>query len=233
MTLPPPPSPDGRRSNWLGSNLALLGSAAVLSVYAAGYVRTKPAADRLAEESERRRPPAPPPPVITVGHVDVTPETASVRHAVTPVKKIEVTPPPRPKTDSIVARHAATPAPVAAVPAPVAAPAPPAVVVVQPPAPPPADTTAEKIPPVLKDGLYSGWGTSRHGDIQAYVEIKGGKIMSAFISECLTQYDCSWIAKLPSQVVERQSPEVDFVSGATQSTNAFYYAVVEALKKAK
>jgi len=26
---------------------------------------------------------------------------------------------------------------------------------------------------------------------------------------------------------------VDYVSGATQSTNAFYYAVVEALSKAK
>ena len=31
----------------------------------------------------------------------------------------------------------------------------------------------------------------------------------------------------------RQSPEVDYVSGATQSVNAFYYAVVEALNKAK
>jgi len=34
-------------------------------------------------------------------------------------------------------------------------------------------------------------------------------------------------------VVARQSPEVDYVSGATQSTNAFYYAVVEALARAK
>ena len=81
--------------------------------------------------------------------------------------------------------------------------------------------------------MYSGWGTSRHGDIQAYVEIKGGKITSAFISECLTQYSCSWIAKLPPQVVERQSAEMDYVSGATQSSNALYYAVVDALKKAK
>jgi len=34
-------------------------------------------------------------------------------------------------------------------------------------------------------------------------------------------------------VVERQSAEVDYVTGATQSTNAFYYAVVQALSKAK
>ena len=34
-------------------------------------------------------------------------------------------------------------------------------------------------------------------------------------------------------VVSRQSADVDYVSGATQSTNAFYYAVLEALSKAK
>lgn len=84
-----------------------------------------------------------------------------------------------------------------------------------------------------KDGLYSGWGTSRHGDIEAYVEIKGGKITSAFISECLTQYSCSWIAKLPPMVIEAQSAEIDYISGATHSSNAFYYAVANALKKAQ
>ena len=41
------------------------------------------------------------------------------------------------------------------------------------------------------------------------------------------------IEKLPPQVAQRQSPEVDYVSGATQSTDAFYYGVVEALSKAK
>ena len=229
MTSPP----DGRGSNWLKSNLAALASAAVLSVYAVGYARTKPAADLLASESERRRPPAPPPPVITVGHVDVAPPESPRQGVDKPAKKIEVTPPP-PTADTVVAPPVAVPAPIVAS---------------QqqeqplPQTPPPADTAttekpektdkAEKQPVVLKDGLYSGWGTSRHGDIQAYVEIKGGKITSAFISECLTQYDCSWISRLPAQVVARQSPDVDFVSGATHSTNAFYYAVVEALKKAK
>jgi uncharacterized protein with FMN-binding domain len=41
------------------------------------------------------------------------------------------------------------------------------------------------------------------------------------------------IDMLPPQVAKRQSPEVDYVSGATQSTNAFYFAVVDALGKAK
>jgi len=84
-----------------------------------------------------------------------------------------------------------------------------------------------------KDGTYLGWGTSRHGDIQASVEVRDGRIASATIAQCLTRYSCSWIAALPPQVVARQSPETDYVSGATQSTNAFYYAVIEALSKAK
>jgi uncharacterized protein with FMN-binding domain len=85
----------------------------------------------------------------------------------------------------------------------------------------------------LKDGTYLGWGSSRHGDIQASVVIEGGRIASATIAQCLTRYSCSWIAALPPQVVARQSPNVDYVSGATQSTNAFYDAVVDALTKAK
>ena len=84
-----------------------------------------------------------------------------------------------------------------------------------------------------KDGTYLGWGTSRHGDIQAQVVIEGGRIVSATIAQCWTRYSCSWIAALPPQVARRQSPEVDYVSGATQSTNSFYYGVVEALAKAK
>lgn len=84
-----------------------------------------------------------------------------------------------------------------------------------------------------KDGTYSGWGTSRHGQIEAVLEVKNGRIVSASIAECLTRYSCSWISMLPPQVVERQSAEVDYVSGATQSANAFYFAVVDALSKAK
>jgi uncharacterized protein with FMN-binding domain len=100
-------------------------------------------------------------------------------------------------------------------------------------APQQADTAQSDAAPARKDGTYSGWGTSRHGDIQATVQIKDGKIIFAAITECLTRYSCSWIAALPPQVLSRQSPEVDFVSGATESTNAFYYAVVQALNKAK
>jgi uncharacterized protein with FMN-binding domain len=85
----------------------------------------------------------------------------------------------------------------------------------------------------LKDGTYLGWGTCRHGDIQASVTVENGRITASSIAQCWTRYSCSWVAHLPPQVVARQAPEVDYVSGATQSANAFYWAVVDALSKAK
>jgi uncharacterized protein with FMN-binding domain len=84
-----------------------------------------------------------------------------------------------------------------------------------------------------KDGTYTGWGTCRHGDIQASVTIEGGRITATSISQCWTRYSCSWVAHLPAQIVSRQSPDCDYVTGATQSANAFYWAVVDALNKAK
>ena len=78
-----------------------------------------------------------------------------------------------------------------------------------------------------------GWGSCRHGDIQASVVIQDGKIVSTAIAQCLTRYSCSWIANLPGQVVTRQSANVDYVSGATQSSDAFSRAVADALSKAQ
>jgi uncharacterized protein with FMN-binding domain len=78
-----------------------------------------------------------------------------------------------------------------------------------------------------------GYGTSRHGDVEVKVEVQDGWIVSATISRCLTEYSCSWIAALPPEVPVRQSPEVDYVTGATHSSNAFYSALVQALSKAK
>ena len=207
-------------------NLVALGSATVLAVYAAGYLRTRSAADRFtADDSERRRV------VATTEHAPsprplgasetvalaapVQPDTPSVPAPVTsPAAKKAV----RHKSDSAtpaIAAPEATPASGVGT---------------------GADSSAqvpEKERGPFKDGSFSGWGTSRHGDIEATVEIKDGRIVSAVISQCYTRYSCSWIAALPPQVVARQSANVDFVSGATQSTNAFYYAVVEALAKAK
>ena len=102
------------------------------------------------------------------------------------------------------------------------------------PAPDPAIGAAKlAAAPPWKDGTYDGWGTCRHGDIQATVVIEAGRIASATITQCLTRYPCDIIEKLPPEVSQRQSPEVDYVSGATQSAGAFYWAVVGALGKAK
>ena len=84
-----------------------------------------------------------------------------------------------------------------------------------------------------KDGILTGWGFSRHGNIEATVMIEGGRVARAFISKCLTRYSCGVIDILPPQVAERQGPDVDYVSGATQSADAFYEAVAAALAKAK
>jgi uncharacterized protein with FMN-binding domain len=84
-----------------------------------------------------------------------------------------------------------------------------------------------------KDGTYKGWGFSRHGNIEATVVITRGRIETAAISQCRTRYSCGVIEPLPGQVIERQSPDVDYVSGATQSADAFYEALVAALQKAK
>jgi uncharacterized protein with FMN-binding domain len=83
-----------------------------------------------------------------------------------------------------------------------------------------------------KDGTYSGRGSSRHGDIVASVAIQDGQIVSAEIAQCLTRYPCSWIVNLPKLVVNKQSTRVDYVSGATESCDAFFDAVNEALTQA-
>jgi uncharacterized protein with FMN-binding domain len=101
--------------------------------------------------------------------------------------------------------------------------------------PPPLPAPPSAIPAALqyKDGTYMGWGSCRHGDIQASVVVEAGRIASTTISQCYTRYPCTWIANAPGQVVARQSNKVDYVSGATQSIDAFKQAVAEALSKAK
>jgi uncharacterized protein with FMN-binding domain len=195
----------------------------VLSVYTAGYARTRSAAEQLSA-AERPRPvapaplpmaaatPAPAPPIAR----PITAQPASAPSAPVEKKRArDVAPRTAPTTPSTPVK---TPEPVAT-PTPVE--------------PPPTPTPAPSAAPKWSDGSYSGWGRSRHGDIQATVAIENGKIVYVAISVCATRYPCDVIAKLPGQVLERQSPETDFVAGATESTNAFYYAVVEALKKAK
>jgi uncharacterized protein with FMN-binding domain len=84
-----------------------------------------------------------------------------------------------------------------------------------------------------RDGTYTGWGTSRHGDIKAQVVIRNGRIVEAGIASCETRYPCDVIGDIIQQPVTRQSPEVDRVSRATESADAYYFGLVEALKEAQ
>ncbi|PYR71317.1 MAG: hypothetical protein DMF87_11820 [Acidobacteria bacterium] len=193
--------------------LVALSSAAVLAVYAAGYVRTRAAADRFAAEAAPRRAPAATPPL-----VQAPPPLPSIQ----PGEPVIAPPTERVRTRArAAAREAATEAEVPA--APIVEPVP--ITAAPPPAPAPEAQ--------FKDGTYLGWGYCRHGDIQASVVIEGGRITSATVARCLTRYSCSWIEPIYPQVVSRQSPEVDYVSGATESTDAFHDAVADALSKAK
>jgi uncharacterized protein with FMN-binding domain len=229
----------------VSANLATLSSAAIVAIYAAGYHRTSTPSNGFTEQTERRGaelaiaqtiagqptiaavpPPSSPPyppaaPAKRTAHSQK--DRAPSGESQTPVEKdyfVSNSSPAQPSqtggpaADPVapqLARHETADAnfPLASPPA-VAAPR-----------------------SKYKDGTFLGWGSCRHGDIQASVTIQDGKIVSSAITQCLTRYSCSWISNLPGQVVTRQNPEVDYVSGATQSTDAFYGAVVDALSKAR
>ena len=216
-------APKKRGSNLKVTNsLVALSSAAVLTVYTAGYLRTRPAAQRFAVESTQRRlqgPSAPafPSPEAPAGGVttpqprEEAPRTAP-RLAATPAARTLpaatdiATAVPSPSAPLAIPSPEETPVQTEAPPVPAEAPptleASTLAIALQPPPPSTPARRAE-----YRDGTYLGWGSCRHGDIQAAVVIQGGRIASATISQCWTRYSCSWIDALPGQVVERQSTE--------------------------
>lgn len=262
----------------VANGLVTLSSAAIVAVYAAGFMRTKAAAEKMDEASNGRRPSMPAPP--TAGERR-TPEP--IEPATNPAQPTDMRSPVMPKPEATTAAAGApTSAPAAKTntAAPTSASAPTTTTTATttaaaaPNAPSLTNPTNQKGSPEqnptnatnltnptnlavpvgeekkaeaktdapsnllmpkekYKDGTYLGWGTCRHGDIQAQVVITDGRITSASIAQCWTRYSCSWVSHLPGQVVARQSPDVDYVTGATQSANAFYWAIIDALTKAK
>jgi uncharacterized protein with FMN-binding domain len=246
--------PEGDSNNGstkkVANGLVAASCAAVLTVYTAGYVRTKSAVDRFEAQAAERRAALPESKRI-VGRVDgprsamrTEPATErSSRHFparddTSAPKRITPALPPPPEFKPPDPSEAGEPIALDVSRLPLAsAPSSDAALPTQPPAPT-ADAKVETVAPEpsapkWKDGTYLGWGTSRHGNIQAEVVIEQGRIASAIIAQCRTRYSCSVIEQLPPQVAQRQSPDVDYVSGATQSADAFYFAVVDALDKAK
>jgi uncharacterized protein with FMN-binding domain len=93
--------------------------------------------------------------------------------------------------------------------------------------------TASSQPKSLyKDGIYKGTGSNRRGSIQVAVTIKSDKITDVEISHFAMHYSERDVVGLPSEVLQKQSAQVQNVSGATYSTQAFEDAVQEALSQA-
>jgi uncharacterized protein with FMN-binding domain len=252
---PAPPEKGRAPSGKVTNSLVALSSAAVLTVYAAGYVRTRSAAERFAVEAADLRTAVPFAGAATAAppreFVDAVPaaETAPAGPAAPDPKSVSGGLPagtvsPESSRGPIVnstgvasptepALQPAPPteepiAPSPAAPTTNAAPADIDSKAAEPPAAPPAARQAQ-----YKDGTYLGWGYSRHGDIQASVSVQDGRIVSAQITQCLTRYSCDVIDTLPSQVISRQNAFVDLISGATESANAFSNAIYRALALSK
>ena len=202
----------GRRPR---NDLVALGAAAVLSVYSAGWLRTQDAARMFEGDELERSPgasplaPAPPP-----GPGPQGPPAGSQAPAGFPAVTGAVPASSDPAASAAGSGGVPPGAPSEAVSG-------------------GAGGAAVVDGALFRDGVYRGLGRSRHGNIEATLEILEGRIVSATITTCRTLYPCSRIDEVVPQVVERQDSWVDNVSGATVSVTAFYRAVVQALKQAQ
>jgi len=263
--------PRGAGKGKISHDLVAASCAAVLAVYAAGYLRTRDAARRLVIQAQKPRltPRVPraaehtPPPGAAPRQVPAPAQAAhELAVTVAPASSSEsgaLTRPPSPRRanharfsrsssgpTSPQSAGARTPGPGGTAPGVAAGPAAPssddphAVA----PAPMPEELAAASVPassapgsaviPQAKwrDGTYTGVGDSAHGDIEARVVIKNGRIVEAGISACNTRYPCSVIDSLILQPLTVQGPITDYVSHATESSYAYYFGLVEALKAA-
>jgi fumarate reductase flavoprotein subunit len=87
---------------------------------------------------------------------------------------------------------------------------------------------------VYKDGKYEGVGQGMH-DIKVAVEVSGGKIAKV---EIVAHEESDGIAdealeKIPAAIVEKNSLNVEAVSGATLASDGIINAVKNALESAK
>jgi uncharacterized protein with FMN-binding domain len=86
---------------------------------------------------------------------------------------------------------------------------------------------------LYKEGTFTGTGSNRRGYIQVAVTIKNDKITDVSFSDFAMHYSIDDVLGLPNEVLQNQSAQVNNVSGATYSTQAFQDAVQEALSQAQ
>ncbi len=91
-----------------------------------------------------------------------------------------------------------------------------------------------------KDGTYTGSvADAQWGNIQVQVTIKGGKITNVQFLQYPNERDRSILInqyadpQLSSEAIQAQSANVDIVSGATDTSEAFMQSLSDALSQAK
>ena len=191
--------------------LVALSASAIAAVYMAGYLRTQSADASIGAAASTQSP------GVTAATAIVTSPPASATSTAIPQlppvvqRQVPVTPRGAPAAQPTPAQvqHAAPP-----------------------PTAPPAQIAPQQAQGALTDGTFTGQGSSRRGDVWVSIDVQAGHIANVTITRSTLQYPLRDIAGLPSQVVQRQSAQVDIVSRATYSSQAFRTAVSQALSKA-
>lgn len=86
------------------------------------------------------------------------------------------------------------------------------------------------------DGTYEGVGAGVHGDeVKVQVTVTDGLITDITVTENNESEGIGTtpIEKIPAAIIEKQSTEVDVISGATATSEAVINAVKDALSKAQ
>lgn len=96
-----------------------------------------------------------------------------------------------------------------------------------------AGGSAKKAATTYHNGSFTATGYGFHGPITVTLKVAGGRITSAGITACGTTYPCNIMDPLVAQVVSVQGPPVDYIGGATASSDAYYQAVTSALSQAR
>ena len=88
----------------------------------------------------------------------------------------------------------------------------------------------------FKDGTYEGVSMKgMHGELKVEVKVKSGKISAVTVTSHKETEGIGTAAidQLPAKIIDKQSVEVDAISGATITSVAVLEAVAGALDKAK
>src|SRR5262249_14134300 len=162
-------------------------SAAIASLWAAGYLATGPAAAAMAQSEA----------AAAMSNATSSP-TAAPSPAITPVARGGQAGEGgfRRRGGEGIGERPATPAPTA-VPANLTRPS----------------ASAAPAAVALKDGTFTGSGMGRRGGVNVSVTIANGKITAASITSLTIHYPHNILNALPPEVVARQTDQVDIISG--------------------